>query len=743
MPSSLTSVLFRAFSGRGLRMTLVLTGVLLTLFLAGLFVFQPFFLRLMENKVYDAMLRFTSSGEASEQIIIVDLDEESLEEFGQWPWPRYRVALLLDKLRRAGSVSVGLDVVFAEKDRTSPRIIRDQLRRELNVEIEFTGLPPALDDNDAIMANVLAQGPFALGYYLDMRTPRESHRQHQLHPLQAAVVGAPEAPALEDSLFPAQGVTGNIDVLARSAPNSGFINVAPDEDGVIRRAPLLMAYNGRFYPSLALAVLLNTLDAGQVLVHSSSSGPEFMRLQQIQIPMDSKGQLLLNYRGPGRSFEYISARDILYDRLNPDHLEGKIILVGTSAAGLKDIRATPFDPAYPGVEIQATVMDNILSGDFLHRPDWALGLELILVVGLGLFSTAILSWLGGLWLVLPLGICAAGVWWGSAHLLGAHGMYISPFMPLLTLAGNFSVLNVQKFWIEEREKRKTRRTFEHYLSPEVISRVMKNPQLLRLGGEKRDLSILFADIRNFTSISESLEPGELVDFMNDYLSNMTEVILNNGGTLDKYIGDAIMAFFGAPEDMPDHALRVYVTAMEMLERLDQCRNRWCFPGFPPVDIGVGISSGEVIVGNIGSSKRFNYTVMGDQVNLAARLEGLTKTYGVRALLSEFTREKAGPEMVCREIDLVRVKGRERAVAVFEPLVQDVVTNGRSAFIQPFEQGLDAYRLQRWDEAIGFFERVLELKPEDKPSLVYINRCRMMAQDPPGADWDGVWVMETK
>jgi adenylate cyclase len=734
----------KACSLKGL---LIITGLVFTLFMVGIFVFKPGFLRILELKVYDSMFQFTYSDAASDAVVIVDLDEESLAAFGQWPWPRYRVALMLEKIRRQGAVSIGLDMVFAEEDRTSPRIIRDQLRDELGVNIDFTGLPQGLEDNDLILANILAGGPYILGYYFDMY--ERSHQDGQvvsqtsIHPLQLAVVGSPDAVPLHQTLFQAQGITGNIPVLSQAAPGSGFMNFAPDADGVIRRVPLLMSYQDKYYPSLALDAVMNLLGSRQAIVRTTSGGPESMRISNMIIPLDSKGQLLLNFRGPSKTFRYISAGDVLRDKIEPDTFKGKIVFVGTSAAGLKDIRTMPLDPVYPGVETHATVVDNILTGEFLHRPDWALGLELVFIVAAGLMATVFLVWLGGLWMVVPMAILAAGALFGTLYIFQKHGMYFSPFMPLLTLAGNFTLLTFQKFWLEEKEKRKIKNTFEHYLSPDVIKRVIKNPDLLKLGGEKKNLSILFSDIRSFTNISESMSPQELVSFMNEYLAAMTEIILKNGGTLDKYMGDAIMAFFGAPEDMKDHALVAGNTALEMLEKLDECRDKWCLPGSYSLEIGIGISSGEVIVGNMGSRKRFSYTVMGDQVNLSSRLEGLTKEYGVKTLISRFTREQAGEKLICREIDLVRVKGKEQPVAVYEPFAKDVFTQGRFAFIPCFEQGLEAYRGQEWGKAETFFNKVLEMKPGDKPSLIYIERCKKMAQAPPGPEWDGVWIMKTK
>lgn len=748
MHSNNTDFFNRLFIGWTYRGIVFATGIVFTLVMAALFVFQPFFLKTVELKVYDAMFRATYSEQVPADIVIVDLDEESLAAFGQWPWPRYRVAMLLEKIRRAGAVSIGLDMVFAEKDRTSPKIIKKQLQNELGVLVHFAGLPPGLEDNDAILAGILEQGPFSLGYYFEMqdrkyRSQKASTGPIKLHPLQAAILGKSGAIPLHKALFRADGVVGNIPVLSNAVMGSGFMNVTPDSDGIVRRVPLLIDYNEKFYPCLALAVLLNILDSKQVVIRTTSGGVESLKLGNHLLPLDSRGNLLLNYRGPGRTVEYISAGDILNDAYDPVMLERKIVFVGTSAAGLKDIRATPLDQVYPGVEAQATIVDNILNGDYLYRPDWGLGLELFLVVAIGLLSTVFLVFMGGIWLIVPLGLFAGSLWLGALHLLETEGAYISPFMPLLALTGNFSLLTFQKFWIEEREKRKIKSTFEHYLSPKVIKRVMKNPELLKLGGEKKNLSILFTDIRNFTSISESMEPQELVGFMNEFLTAMTDTILRNGGTLDKFMGDAIMAFFGAPEDMPDHARIANIAALEMFEALYGCREKWLSQGLSRIEVGIGISSGDVIVGNMGSENRFNYTVMGDPVNLASRLEGLTKLYGVKTLISQYTREQIGDDVTCREIDRVRVKGKEKPVAIYEPFGKDYFTQGRFDFIRPFEQGLAQYRSRNWAAAISRFEDVLAIKPSDNPSLIYIERCRKMAQSPPGPDWDGVLIMDKK
>ncbi len=735
---------------------LLLTGFTITVLMSVLYVFQPSILQFMEHKIYDTMFQSLQS-KPTGTVCIVDLDDQSLKQFGQWPWPRYRVAMLAERIRRAGAASIATDIVFAEEDRTSPDVLRQSLRSELGVDIGFTGLPAGLANNDSVLAGILKQGPFVLGYYFRVgelgnedgqpsssaQTSPGQERDALPPPLAMSVLKTPDAVDVGQALFLAGGLVGNIPVLAGAVQAAGFINVGADRDGIVRKAPLLISWGDNVYPSLALAAVVKAEGLETALLKLTSGGVESLRLAGQTIPLDARGRMLLHYRGGRKTIPTYSARDVLEERLQPGALEGKIVFIGTSAAGLMDIRSTPLDQFYPGVEAQATIADNIVGGDFLLRPDWAPGLELGLVAGMGLLSTLLLVRLGGIWPLIILAVLASSAWFGAVRSLNVHGLYLSPLMPLLTLAGNFGMLSFLKFRGEEREKRKIRNSFEHYLSPEVITRVLKNPDMLKLGGEKKEMSVLFSDIRNFTSLSEKLEPQELVAFMNEFHSAMTGIILDQGGTLDKYIGDAVMAFFGAPEEQPDHALVGCRTALAMMERLYECRKGWCFPGFSRIEIGLGISSGEMVVGNMGSINRMSYTVMGDQVNLASRLEGLTKQYGVKILISRFTYEQVRHEITCREIDQVRVKGKAKPVAIYEPFKTDYFTNGSFAFIASFEKGLQAYRDRRFDEAITYFEETLALKPGDHPSLLYIERCTTMRAAPLPDDWDGVCTMLSK
>ncbi|UCZ55468.1 CHASE2 domain-containing protein [Desulfurispirillum indicum] len=722
-----------------------LAGVLFSLVMAALYIYMPPFLRIMDHKVYDTILKANHATELSDAVIIVDLDEKSLASYGQWPWPRYRVALLLEQLRRGGALAVGLDILFAEEDRTSPRILQQQLQRELGVSIHFEGLPPALEDNDAVLASILEQGPYTLGYFFDFsgETVMEEHTPCKPHPFQVVTLRESGAAEPAEILLNAPYVLCNIDIISNAATSSGFYNVAPDADGIIRRTPLVIYHDGEIYPSLGLSTLAQALGTRQVLLKLTAGGVESLVFEGTEIPLDHRGQMLLHYRGPGKTFTYYSAADVLDGSVPQGAFDGRMVLIGTSAAGLKDLRSTPFDTVYPGVEAHATVADTILQGDFLARPDWVPGLELLLVLALGVVSTVAITWTRSYWLLIPLLLCLAAAWFGSTYLFTHQGIYVSPMMPMLTLAANFSLLTLLKFWSEEKSREQIHGAFQHYLSPAFISELLKDPDRLQLGGEQRELTVLFSDIRSFTTISEGMSPAELVTFINEYLTAMTDIVMQRGGTLDKYLGDAIMAFFGAPLPQDDHALRGCRVALEMIHRLDSLRDQWVSQGYPPMHIGVGVNTGQMVVGNMGSQSRFDYTVMGDNVNLGSRLEGLTKSYGVSILISQSTFELVKDTLLCREIDLVQVKGKHLPVAIFEPLGERSDFNRIPPWITSFEEGLQLYRAQQWQEAMEAFERARELNAADRASEVFAQRCRHLQENPPHGEWNGVWVMTTK
>lgn len=768
-------------------------GLLFSMLMAWLYVQQPTFLQYLDLKLYDALLLQTRTHKAGDLLVVVDIDERSLAEYGQWPWPRYRVALLIAKLQQAGVRSVGMDILFAEPDRTSPKVLKEQLKRDLQVDMDFTGMPEALMDNDAVFANVLHGGPFVLGYFFDFASKQDKQTEKKtycnVHPLSCGVIKEPGTP--ENMVFGnvAPAVVTPLDVLSRSANGSGFFNTEPDIDGLLRRTPLFINYEGSYYPSLSLATIMQGLGLKFAKIKGGPAGVESLQLGKTVIPLDAKGQMLINWRGPKETFRYVSASKVLGDLLAKDELKGKIVFIGTSAAGLKDLRATPFDAVYPGVEAHATVVDNILTNDFIFRPDWAPGMEFILIIAAGIVTTGLLIWAKAGWSLVPVLASGYGMWWGAAYILEKQGAYVSPLYSMLTLVGNFGLLTLLKYWREEGQKKFLHATFQSYLAPELIDQMFTNKTMPKLGGEARVITAYFTDIQSFSTFSEKLTAVQLVELLNEYLTAMTDILLEDMGTLDKYEGDAIIAFIGAPLDVPDHGMRACRIAVDMQAKLLELREKWKneqqLPNEPerntknlpaeewaPSDkwpkvvhdmrMRIGVNSGEMVVGNMGSTMRMNYTMMGDAVNLAARLEAGAKQYGVFSMVSMFTMDlefkdetgstkRVSDTVEARFIDNIQVVGKEEPVKVYELVaMKDGLTEQEQDLIKRFEAAMALYLDQQWDQALAAFEHAQEVErfPELKltPSKVFMDRCRAYKENPPvepGQTWDGVYRMTKK
>jgi adenylate cyclase len=438
------------------RTSILIAGTLLTFILVLLYLYQPPFFRFLDNKSYDTFLMAIpqDTAKTSETPVIVDIDEKSLVKYGQWPWPRYRVALLLERLMELGPAGIGLDTVWAEPDRTSFAVLQKEIYRDLKINVATKQVPKALMDNDKTLSTTLSRGPFVLGHKFTFAEKRSPPGDCLLHPLNVAVIteeGMPPNP--KNPIFHARDVVCNLRILAENAASSGFINVTPDMDGVLRRVPLLVGYNGKIYPSLALATLIQAKGIQQVFLKITSGGVESLRLDNTLIPLDGKGNLLIRYRGKGQTFEYLSAADLLEGVVTGKQIQGRIVFLGTSAAGITDFHSTPFDSVFPGVEVHATVVDNIQKKDFFSRPSWIPGLELMLVIAAGLFSTLLFIRVGALWSLLFLCLGTLGLWQCSLWALQYKGIFISPVIPLIALGSNFTLVTLLKYWREEREKR--------------------------------------------------------------------------------------------------------------------------------------------------------------------------------------------------------------------------------------------------------------------------------------------------
>ncbi len=732
---------------KSVRPQILMTGLGVTLFMAGLFVFKPQAIQLLEYKLYDVFLEQVHSTETSGVPVIVDIDDQSLKRFGQWPWPRYRMALLLEKIRRAGALAVGLDILFAEPDRTSPRILKQELKRDLELDIGFSGLPQGLMDHDSLLAGILSQGPYVLGYSFSFhRPPGTDPANPDLPPLSAAVVSAPKAGPIKHFLFQAEDVVPPLPNLLQSSPGAGYMNTLADKDGVLRRTPLFIAYGDSIYPQLGLATLLQAF-AGTIpdpVIKVTRGGVESLKIKNTIIPLQANGALLLNYRGPSNTFSYISAADILQDRSDPQQLQGKIVFIGTSASGLKDIRISPLDQIYPGVEAHATIVDNILSQDFISRPDWTPGLELSSILVFGLLTTILIG-LSSPRFTLPVALLAGlGAWFGSLWSLDQLNIWISPSFPLITLIANFSMLNLLKFRLSEKDKRFFRSAFSKYVSKAVVDQLAESPDKLSLKGEEKEMSILFSDIRGFTSISEQLSPVQVTHLLNEYFTPVTRVITSNQGTLDKFIGDAVMAFWNAPLDVPGHRNLAIRSALDMLGAVRELNQSFQEQFGVQIKIGIGLHCGLCRVGNMGSSDLFDYTIIGDSVNLASRLEGLTKFYGVELIASEDTLQDPSEGVLVQDLDLVRVKGKQQPVRIFAVYGEDHTdTSPTRKELERYHQALQRYREQDFDLALQQFKELAEENSRRKIYTLYQSRCSLFCEEPPGADWDGVFIHESK
>ncbi len=725
------------------KLSILATGISLTLVLAFSYIYQPLTCKFLNNKLYDLILQRVHKSETSGIPVIIDLDDESLERFGQWPWPRYRVGQLMAKLQEAGVLSIGTDILFAERDRTSPINIKKELKRDLQIDVNFTGLSDSLMDNDRVLAEVMRDGPYVLGYFFNFKSAdRSTGSAADIHPLNLVSMIAPGAGSPHEHLMQASGLVAPLKSLADAARTSGFFNTMTDEDGIVRRTPLIISWQGEYYPSLSLATLQTALGKPQMVLKTTKGGIESLKIGSTLIPLDRNGRMLIHFRGKKGSFPYYSAGEILDGKIGTDKLKGRIALVGTSAAGLKDLRASPLDPLLPGAEAHATVIDNILTGDFFSRPNWAPGLEFCLILLCGLITTVLITLTDSRW-TLPVSLVSGIIiWQGGMWFMESFRIFVSPLFPILTLGGNFSLLTLLKFWQTEREKLFFRDAFSRYVSKAVVDQIADSPDKLSLDGEEKELSILFSDIRSFTSLSENLAPNQVIELLHQYFTPMTKVITNNFGTLDKFIGDAIMAFWNAPVDVINHKEKAVRSGIGMLRELGKINKSFREKYGFDINIGIGLHAGTVRVGNMGTDELFDYTIIGDNVNLASRLEGLTNYYGVRIILSETMIDHVPQEFSQQELDLVTVKGRAEPLKIYG-LFSDGEDSHKKNELVLYHEALQKYRQQKFSEAEEMFAALRNDFFDRKLYSLYEKRCQKFLSEPPPEEWDGVFGHTSK
>jgi adenylate cyclase len=792
LPDKLSGVFRACWRHKGsLSISLGVTAVALFVYLATFVGERPAswpvleFISRLELSSLDTRFRLRGRVRPDPRLMIVDIDQRSQELLGRWPFPRIHFARMLDNLKKDGARVVAFDITFSQPDQTAEplRALRENLARQQKegrradpaTLAEVGRLEQEYDYDRKFAEAIQSFGKVVLGSYF-LYTPADlegvSSAALDRYADRISLFPFPRVQALasaggeqgrlnlirnyEDLGLLPRGAEANNDTLtaALSAEKAGcgFFNIVADADGVVRRSLLTLPY-GRdsdrtqwdLYASVDVQAIRLFLDAPpeQTVLYFGGAGIATISFGGgITVHPDDVGRTAINFQGGARTYPYVSFADVANGTFTPGTFHDKLVLVGASATGIGDLRPTPFGGLdFPGVEVHANAIDNILNQDFLRRGTQQVTVDLawILLFGIGL----------GVWLAV-----AQPRWMAAAPLLLVpfalaeyvafrQGWWLNFVVPsLFVLVPNVGLVALYRVLIEEREKRRVRGAFQQYVSPEVIRRLLDSPERVR--SRKTEITVMFSDIRGFTSIAESLDAQVLADLLNGYLTEMTRVLFRHQGTLDKYIGDALMAFWGAPFDEPGHARRACGGALDMMARLKELQQEWKAQSRPVLEIGIGINTGIASVGNMGSLLRYGYTAIGDAVNLASRLEGLNKEYGTRILLSEYTcRALPREEFLVRELDLIRVKGKEEPITLYELLGWHENAGELAELAEAFQKGREAYKRRDWRSAQRAFDDVLKRWPQDGPARIFRARCEEYTAEEPPADWDGVYVMKHK
>jgi adenylate cyclase len=701
----------------------------------------------LRARTYDLFQVLWPREQTSRPVVIVDIDEDSLKEIGQWPWPRTTVADLITKITDLGALAIGFDIIFAEPDRMSPAIAEHSFR---GIDDETRAKLDRLPSNDTVLADAIRNSHVVVGQvgsaHIDPRTKAEQSLQTGF---------AIRGPDPTGFLVTFPGLLRNVLPIEEAAAGRGLFSINPEADGIIRRVPVIMEAQGTMVPSLAMEMLRVVSRASAILVRVNEAGVQAVAVPGLEVPTDRNGQLWVHFNkhDPAR---YVSAKDVLQGRVPADRLKGRLVMIGTSATGLLDIKTTPLDPVIPGVEVHAQILESVLTKSTLVNPNYAIGAELVLAVLLGIGAIIAAPMLSPTVNVVFGALLIAGLIGFSLYLFAEHNLLIDFTYPLISSWLIYLVLTFVNYFREQKQRQQIRSAFGYYLSPHMVEQLASAPEKLVLGGEERRMTILFSDVRGFTTISEHYkdDPQGLTRLMNRFLTPLTNAIIDRKGTIDKYIGDAIMAFWNAPVDDAEQEANACEAALQMLERAETLNGELKSEAeanggkYMPLRIGIGLNTGPCVVGNMGSDFRFNYSVLGDTVNLASRLEARTKDYRLPMVIGSRTAEIAKDRFAVMEIDLILVKGKKQPEAVFTVLGRaEVGEDPRCAELRDLNaQMLARFRKQDWDGALEFIQRCRKYANGfDVAGLydMYEERIAAYRAHPPGADWDGVYEAESK
>jgi adenylate cyclase len=727
---------------------------LLFLFLStGLHVIEPTFVEQLRHRVFDEYQRLKPREYSNDiPVRILDIDDESLSRIGQWPWPRDVMAEIVARLNELGASAVVFDMVFSQPDRLSPESLRKMLPKRPEFEAAREGLLQ-IPDNDELFAQTVDGAYVVTGFAMTGRETTETAPAIKAGFAENGDRAAPYLPAYAGAMK----VLSNIE---SKVAGNGALNAIPESDGVYRRIPMFMTLNDKIYPSLVAESLRVAQDASTFIIQAvGASGEEgfgetglvSFKVGAVKVPTDENGQIWVRFTGdiPER---YVPAWKLLDGSAPAEKLEGHIVLIGTSAAAMKDLRATPLDPAAAGVSLHAEALETILTGNFLNRPDFAHGLEVVASFLLGLLLIWLLPKWGSVWCAVLTFAAIVGVVAGAWYAFDVYNWLLDPIYFSVVILVIYLTQSLLIFLATEAERARVRGAFGMYLSPALVEQLASDPEQLKLGGEMKDISIMFCDVRGFTSISELYDPEGLTQLINKFLTPMTQVIMDRMGTIDKYMGDCIMAFWNAPVDVPTHVAEACNSALTMFEKLEELNTELEQEAvsnnkeFRPLKIGIGLNTGSCCVGNMGSNQRFDYSILGDDVNLCSRLEGQSKGYGVDIVISETTKI-AAPEFATIELDLIQVKGKTVPVRIFALIGNSEVQDSEwfKDMSAVHAELILEYRNQNWKKAKTLVSKAREAAGEKFDGLYDLFEARIeeYKSNPPGLDWDGVFIATDK
>ncbi|MHC2433670.1 CHASE2 domain-containing protein [Bradyrhizobium sp. USDA 4451] len=725
-----------------------LACVALLIGIAALRIVDPAPVQELRVRTFDTFQVIEPRQKTARPVTIVDIDERSLADprLGQWPWPRTRLADIVINLTRLGAVVIAFDAVFSEPDRLNPDIAADTFS---NLDEEMRARLRQLPSNDSIFAEAIKNSRVVLG---ESGGPNVRADLNEKLPVTGlAMLG--EEP--QRFMFQFPGLLRNVPVLEEAAAGRGLFTIRPERDGIVRRVPMMMVAQGITMPSLTFEMLRVAGGSGTILIKADKGGIQSLGIKGFAIPTDLYGQLWIHYARRDPSI-YVSAVDVLDGRVPPDRIAGKLILIGTSSVGLNDIKTTPVTPAMPGVEVHAQVLESALTGDVVSQPSYGIAIEFLAAMIMGLLVIAFAPKFGPITLVVVGGMFASVLTGTSWYFYSQHRLLIDFTYPLMSTTAIYLTLIFSAFVREQQQRRQIRSQFVQYMSPALVEQLAQSPERLVLGGEEREMTIMFSDMRGFTSISETYksDPQGLTALMNRFLTPLSNAILARKGTIDKYMGDAIMAFWNAPLDDKQHQLNACEAALDMLERVDdlnRAREREAKDGghvYVPLNIGVGLNTGTCVVGNMGSDVRFDYSVFGDSVNLASRLEGQSKEYGFPIIVGSKTALAVKEKFAILELDFIMVKGKKEPEVIYAIAGrEDVANSGRFQRLRNLTiEMLACYRGRDWDGALAAIER--SRKTDDARALqslynLYEARIRNFEKHPPPPDWNGAFALTTK